>query len=541
MKLTFLGAAREVTGSCYLLEAAGKYILIDCGMEQGPNIYENQGLPVLPSNIDYCLLTHAHIDHSGMLPAFVKNGYKGGIYMTSATADLCKIMLLDSAGIQEFEAKWRKRKAKRGDSNYNFKPVYNTADVKKTINYFKPCPYEKEIFLNENIRIKFIDAGHLLGSASIEIFINDGGEDTKIVFSGDIGNDNKPIIKNPQYIDTADYVIMESTYGDRSGTHDIDFVKALVPIIQKTFERGGNVVIPSFAVGRMQELLYYLRIIKNEKLIKGFENFPVYVDSPLAVEATNVFSEKHLDCYDDETAELIRKGINPIFFQDLKMTVDTDDSKRINSDNVPKVILSASGMCDAGRIKHHLKHNLWRKECSIVFVGYQVEGTLGRELIEGAVDVQLFGERIMVRAEIIQLKGTSSHADREGLLKWAGAFKGGVKKFFITHGQDAVADKFALSVRTLNQDATVPYNGCVWDLTNNICLIEGNKEKINKSAKEFYPKKDIRAIEAYNNLTKSLSRLQKVVADNYECNNRDLRNFADEIEKIIEKYKVDIN
>ncbi|MFA6866628.1 MAG: MBL fold metallo-hydrolase [Clostridia bacterium] len=541
MKLTFLGAAREVTGSCYLLEAMGKNIIIDCGMEQGPNIYENQNLPVLPENIDYVLLTHAHIDHSGMLPMLSKKGYKGNIYLTRATKDLCKIMLLDSAGIQEFEAKWRKKKAKKGDPNYNYKPIYDSKDALKTISQFRGCDYNTIIDLDKNIKIRFIDAGHLLGSASIEVFITQNEKTTKIVFSGDIGNNNKPIIKNPQYIEEADYVVMESTYGDRVGNHNVDYVQALYPIIQRTFNRGGNVVIPSFAVGRMQELLYTIRKIKESNLIKGFDNFPVYVDSPLAVEATEIFSKHHIECFDEETKALISEGINPISFEGLKMTVNSEDSKNINTDDTPKIILSASGMCDAGRIKHHLKHNLWRKESTIVFVGFQVPGTLGRIILDGADMVKIFNEEILVRAEIIQLQGTSSHADMLGLLEWVKAYKNKPKKIFVTHGEDKVAENFAkLLGSELNQDAIAPYNGCKWDLDNNECLIEGNKEKINKDRPNV-PHKDARAVLAFDNLTKEMVKLNQVVADNSNCSNRDLRKFANDIKNLCEKYKNDLS
>ncbi len=368
MKLTFIGAVHEVTGSCSLLEACGKNILIDCGMEQGENTYENCDIPVAPGEIDAVLVTHAHIDHSGMLPALTADGFSGPIYSTEATQKLCNIMLKDSAHIQESEAEWRNRKAKRsGDALYE--PVYTMADAETALGLFKAFPYnsEKEIF--DGIKIKFIDAGHLLGSASIYITINENGEERTVLFSGDVGNINRPLIRDPQKPPYADYVVIESTYGDRLHGPHPDYIGQLTRIIQDTLDRGGNVVIPSFAVGRTQELLYLIRLIKEENLVKNHAGFPVYVDSPLAVEATNIYSSGLIGYYDEETLSLLEKGINPIIFNDLHTLITSDDSKRINEDPTPKIILSASGMCDAGRIRHHLKHNLWRKESTVLFVG----------------------------------------------------------------------------------------------------------------------------------------------------------------------------
>ena len=421
MKITFIGATHEVTGSCYYLEAAGKKFLVDCGMEQGPDYYENQEIPVKGSDLDFVLLTHAHMDHSGNLPAIYAKGFQGPVYATQATCHLCDIMLRDSAHIQMFEAEWRNRKGRR-QGKPEFVPAYTMEDAMGVLKNFVPCPYEKTVTPAEGIRVRFVDAGHLLGSASIEVIINEDGKEKKIVFSGDIGNLNQPLIKDPVYLHDADYVVMESTYGDRSHGDRPDYVGLLSEVIQRTFDRGGSVVIPSFAVGRTQEMLYFIRQIKEEGRVHGHDNFKVYVDSPLANEATTIFNEHIYDCFDEEALALVNKGINPLRFPGLKTSITSDDSKAINFDEDCKVIISASGMCDAGRIKHHLKHNLWNPNNTILFVGYQAIGTLGRSLLEGATEVKLFGETVYVGAEICQMPGISGHADVNGLMTWIKSF-----------------------------------------------------------------------------------------------------------------------
>ena len=424
MKLTFIGAAHEVTGSCHYLEACGKHILIDCGLEQGPDLYENQEIPINPSMIDYILLTHAHIDHSGKIPLLVKNGFKGEIICTFATSDLCSIMLRDSAHIQESEAEWRNRKALRSGAPL-YEPLYTVQDAMNAVALLAPIDYNQTIQLCEGIELRFTDVGHLLGSSCIEVWITEGGVSKKIVFSGDVGNIDQPIIKDPQHVDAADYLVIESTYGNRvHSTVKPDYIKDLTRVLRETFAKGGNVVIPSFAVGRTQELLYFIREIKENNLLPEYQNFEVYVDSPLAIEATNVFQKNVQSCFDEDAMALISKGINPLLFQGLKTTITSEESKMINFNDKPKVIISASGMCEAGRIRHHLKHNLWRKECTILFVGYQAVGTLGRKLVESKPEsVRLFGENVEVNARIEVLAGISGHADMNGLLNW-------IKKYF---------------------------------------------------------------------------------------------------------------
>ena len=485
MKLTFLGAAHEVTGSRFLLEACGKRVMIDYGMEQGVDVYENAPLPVAAEMIDYVLLTHAHIDHSGYLPLLYKQGFRGAVYSTGATVDLCGIMLLDCAYIQETEAEWKNRKALRGGRNM-VEPLYTQEDALGVHGLFRACRCKELVSVCEGIGIRFIDVGHLLGSASIEVFVTEGGQTEKLVFSGDIGNLNQPFLKDPEYIAEADYVVMESTYGDRSHDQAGHPIDKLAAVLQKTFDQGGNVVIPSFAVGRTQEMLYFIRQIKQDGLVKGHGNFPVYLDSPLAIESTQIFTENTLEYADADTLALVRKGINPISFDGLKLTVSAEESKLINDNKTPKVILSASGMCDAGRIRHHLKHNLWRPECTVLFVGYQSVGTLGRSLVEGVTEVKIFGEAIEVRASIEQLPCVSGHADNNGLMKWVEAFTKKPKQVFVLHGEDTVCELFAARLRDeLGLNASAPYNGESWDLTAGVMLWEGNKVKLKKPSHEM--------------------------------------------------------
>ena len=536
MKITFIGATHEVTGSCYYLEAAGKKFLVDCGMEQGPDYYENQDIPVKGSDLDFVLLTHAHMDHSGNLPAIYAKGFQGPIYATQATCYLCDIMLRDSAHIQMFEAEWRNRKGRR-QGKPEFVPAYTMEDAMGVIQNFVPCPYEKTIKPAEGISVRFVDAGHLLGSASIEITIQEDGKEKKIVFSGDIGNLNQPLIKDPVYLHDADYVVMESTYGDRSHGERPDYVAMLTEVIQHTFDRGGSVVIPSFAVGRTQEMLYFIRQIKEEGRVHGHDNFKVYVDSPLANEATTIFNEHIYDCFDEEAMALVKKGINPLMFPGLKTSITSDDSKAINFDEDCKVIISASGMCDAGRIKHHLKHNLWNPNNTILFVGYQAIGTLGRALIEGATEVKLFGETVSVGAEIRQMPGISGHADVNGLLTWIRAFKEKPEKVFVTHGDDEVTEIFARRLQEeLGLDSMAPFSGTVYDLANNTCIYEAQGIKITKAS--VSPKAS-RAARAFQKLVAMGQRLMSVIRKNEGIPNKDLERFSRDIQSLCDKWDRD--
>ena len=533
MKITFLGATHEVTGSCYYLEAAGKRFLVDCGMEQGKDIYENKPIPIPPAELDFVLLTHAHIDHSGMLPKLYADGFRGPIYATYATDDLCSVMLRDSAHIQEFEAEWRNRKGQRAGRE-EFVPIYTMDDAVGAIDQFVGLAYNEEHTMAPGIRARFIDAGHLLGSSSIELWITEDGVTKKLVFSGDIGNLNQPIIKDPSYLDEADYVIMESTYGDRSHNAPPDYVTELAEVIQKTFDRGGNVVIPSFAVGRTQEMLYFIRQIKEQDLVTGHPGFKVYVDSPLANEATTIF-QKHHSNFDEEAYALLCQGVNPISFPGLTTAVTADDSKMINFDQDCKVIISASGMCDAGRVKHHLKHNLWRKECTILFVGYQSIGTPGRALVDGAEKIKLFGEEIVVQAEIKTLPGISGHADNEGLMKWASSFKEKPAKVFVTHGEDSVTELFAARLHDeLGYDTYAPFSGTVFDLAANAFVEEAEGVRITPKPSVSASTRKANAV--FDRLFEAGQRLLSVIRKNEGGANKDLAKFADQINTLADKW-----
>lgn len=542
MKLTFIGATHEVTGSCFLVETNTCKFLVDCGMKQGPDDYENVEIPVNLGEIDFVLLTHAHIDHSGNLPAIYAKGFRGNVYATEATCDLCDIMLRDSAHIQMFEAEWRNRKGKRAGKE-EFVPAYTLEDALGVLKCFVGCEYDQTIHLDQSVQVRFVDAGHLLGSSSIEVWITEVTDNQmqteKIVFSGDIGNVRQPLIKDPTYIDEADYVVMESTYGDRSHGGRIDYVKALAEVIQKTFDRGGNVVIPSFAVGRTQEMLYFIRQIKEDGLVSGHDDFKVYVDSPLAVEATSIFGEHRIDCYDEDAQDLINRGVNPIGFTGLKVSITADDSRAINEVEEPKVIISASGMCDAGRIKHHLKHNLWRRESTILFVGYQAVGTLGRALVEGATTVKLFGEEIHVQAKIQVLAGVSGHADREGLMKWAGSFSAKKpKRFFVVHGDDEVTVSFAKRLEEeLGYQAMAPFSGTVYDLAADKCIYQAQGIPAPKKPAVTAAAEKVNKI--YARLLSMGHRLMAIIQKNEGGANKDLKKFANEIEKLCDKWDRD--
>ena len=534
MKLEFLGAAHEVTGSCHYLEFADKHVLVDCGMEQGPDLYVNQEIPVNASTIDYVFVTHAHIDHSGLLPMLYNHGFRGQIFTTTATHQLCEIMLTDSAQIQRFEAEWKNRKAKRA-GRPEVVPLYDMNDAVGVLGHFVSCDYHSVINVCEGLKVRFVDAGHLLGSSSIEMWISEntaeGVEERKIVFSGDIGPGNRPLIKDPEYPTSADYVVMESTYGDRTHETPPDYAVELARVIRDTFTRGGNLVIPAFSVGRTQEMLYFIRRIKTENLLPEFQNFEVYVDSPLAVEATTIFGKNVQDCFDDTALALVQQGINPIGFPGLRMAITSDESKMINFNDKPKVILSASGMCEAGRIRHHLKHNLWRKDSTILFVGYQVPGTLGNALLNGAKEVKLFGETIEVQAKIENLPGISGHADVNQLTKWVSMFDPKPKRVFIVHGEDKVTEQFAAHIHEeLGLEAYAPFSGDAFDLLTGACVAQGSREAVEK--------KSTRAVNnIFARLVAAGERLMTVIRKCEGMPNRELGKFADQINELCNKWE----
>lgn len=528
MKLSFFGAARAVTGSCHCIDVNGRRILIDCGLQQGRDELDNAYLPFSAGSIDYVIVTHAHIDHSGRLPLLVKNGFRGEIYVTDMTAQLLSIMLRDSAHIQESDAAWENQKGKRAGKNA-VEPLYTLADAEECMNFLHTLPYDRTAEICPGVKLRFTDAGHLLGSAYAELWLTENGVTKKIVFSGDIGNKDQPVIRDPQKISEADYVVTESTYGDRLHEEgDGEYTEALARILDETFRRGGNVIIPSFAVGRTQEVLYFIREIKERELVPSLPDFPVYVDSPLAKEATQIFSGDLSGYLDEEALELVRGGEDMFSFPSLRLCETSDESRQLNADASPKVIISASGMCDAGRVRHHLKHNLWRSECAVVFVGYQAEGSFGRRLLDGARTVRLFGEEIAVNAHIVNFPGLSSHADKNGLLEWIEAYSPRPDHVFVVHGDAEVAPVYADTLRQRGFSAHAPEYLEEYDLLANRVLKPGVTPQRKKASRTESP--------AFARLLGAGQALMEVIAHNRGGANKDLAKFADQIRELCRKW-----
>ena len=527
MKLTFFGAAHAVTGSCHCLEACGKKILIDCGLQQGRDEVDDNALPFHAGEIDYVIVTHAHIDHSGRLPLLKKQGFTGKAYTTRLTAELLEIMLLDSAHIQEQDVVWTNQKGKRA-GRPPVEPLYTVEDAMAALDALRVYDYQQQFELCPGVQVRFQDAGHLLGSAIVEIWATEGEKTTKLVFSGDLGNRNQPIIRDPSYVQEADYVITESTYGDRNHLAESGYTEELAKVLNDTFAKGGNVIIPAFAVGRTQELLYFIREIKERNLVPDHPDFPVYVDSPLAKRATTIFAGDLTGYIDEEAKELVADGIKMFTFPGLNLCETAAESQALNAEQTPKVIISASGMCDAGRIRHHLKHNLWRPECTVCFVGFQSYGSLGRTLLDGAETVKLFGERIAVKAKIVNFHGLSSHADQEDLLAWAGTFFPRPKKIFVVHGDADVVPQYVEKLRGMGLDAHAPKYTEVYDLDNNCVLAEG-----------YTPERKVKVQENpyYSELLAKAERILEVAKQNKGGANRDLRHFAADLEALINKYQ----
>ena len=530
MKLTFFGAAHAVTGSCHCLEVNGKKILIDCGLQQGRDEHDENALDFAPSYIDYVIVTHAHIDHSGRIPLLVKEGFQGQIFATRLTCQLMSVMLRDSAFIQESDAEWQNQKGKRA-GRPPVEPLYTVADAEAALQQLFPAEYGQVLDLCDGVRIRFRDAGHLLGSSMVEIWATEGDVTKKLVFSGDLGNIDQPIIRNPEFLDEADYVVMESTYGDRNHEIPESYVESLAQLIDDTFARGGNVIIPSFAVGRTQELLYFLREIKHQGLVKSFPSFQVCVDSPLAAEATRIYAGDLRGYLDEEAIAVLQGGENLFTFPGLTLVQSTDESKALNMDKSSKVIISASGMCDAGRIRHHLKHNLWRQESTVVFVGYQAEGSLGRRLLEGAKTVKLFGEEIAVRARIVNFKGLSSHADRDHLLEWVGHIAPAPRQVFVVHGDAPVTELFAEDLNQRGIPAHAPLYQEVYDLAADRMLAKGVVlESKRTTGGASAPSA------AYVRLVDVTKQLQDMVGRSRGRANKDLGRLADQLKAIMEKW-----
>ena len=488
MKITFLGATKMVTGSNFLVEAAGKKFLVDCGLYQGKKELEMENYRPFdynPSEIDFMLLTHAHIDHSGRIPKLYNEGFKNPIYAHKATCDLCGIMLPDSGHIQEMEAEWKNKKRERkGEQTYP--PLYTAEDAINSLELFSPVKYDEIIEIDENIHVRFNDAGHMLGSSIIEVWVNENGKETKTVFSGDIGNNDIPLLDSPTMIESCDYLVMESTYGSRLHMKNDEKAEMFLNIVSETIDNGGTVVIPSFAVGRTQEILYELNKIKEKRNDEEFSRkyktlmkVPVYVDSPLAISATEIFRQ-NTDLFEDEIKEKMEAGDNPLEFPGLKFTQTADESKALNESKKPCIIISASGMCDVGRIKHHLKHNIWNPKNTILFVGYQAPGTLGYSIVNGAKKVTIFGEEIAVNARIEYIEGYSGHADQEWLMNFIYSFISKPKHIFLVHGEEESQD--VLKNKILEETGigvSIPEYGETYDVCEELKIT--NKIKIRKS------------------------------------------------------------
>ena len=531
MKLTFFGAAHAVTGSCHCLEVNGRKILIDCGLQQGRDEHDDNALDFSPSYIDYVLVTHAHIDHSGRIPLLVKEGFSGPIYTTRLTAQLLSIMLRDSAHIQESDAQWQNQKGKRAGRE-EVEPLYTLTDAEEALQLLNTQEYGQIFELCEGVEVRFCDAGHLLGSSCVEIWATENGVTKKLVFSGDLGNVDQPVIRDPSFVTEADYVIMESTYGDRNHQPPESYTEALAALIDDVFSKGGNIVIPSFAVGRTQELLYFLREIKNEGMVKSVPNFTVCVDSPLAAEATKIYAGDLHGYLDEEAIAVLQGGDNLFTFPGLTLTQSTEESKALNMDKSSKIIISASGMCDAGRIRHHLKHNLWRPECAVVFVGYQGEGTLGRRLLEGAKRVKLFGEEIAVRARILNFPGLSSHADRDHLLDWIGHFSPKPDQVFVVHGDSEITDLFANDLNERGIPAHAPLYEEVYDLLGNRMLAKGVVlESKRTTGGASAPSA------AFLRLQDVSKDLADLISRSRGRSNKDLSKLADQLRQIMDKWE----
>ena len=538
MKVTFLGATKTVTGSNFLVEGAGKKFLVDCGMYQGSasDEFENEA-PFLYDvhDIDFMLLTHAHIDHSGRIPKLYNEGYRNSVYATKATCDLCSIMLPDSGHIQEMEVEWKNRKRERKGED-PLPPLYTAEDAAKCLEIFKPVQYDEIIDIDENIKARFNDAGHMLGSAIIEVWVTEGDKTEKIVFTGDLGNNDIPLLSPLTMIESADYLVMESTYGNRLHMRNDDKASMFLDIVYETLEKGGTVVIPSFAVGRTQEILFELNRIKEEKhdeefykKYKRLMSVPVYVDSPLAISATEVFKE-NMNLFNEETQAIINSGDNPLEFDGLKFTRTADESKALNASNESAIIISASGMCEVGRIKHHLKHHLWEPNSTILFVGYQAPGTLGRKLVDGEKKVKIFGEEIAVNARIEYIEGYSGHADQEWLMNFVYSFITKPKHIFLVHGEPE-GQKVLKSKLEESTDIpiTIPDFGESYELEENVEMVGKAKE----GAKQRYLRLEV--LERINTLKEEIEDMSNIVKEEYlekDTSDEDVARLKDRLKEL---------
>ena len=544
MKITFLGATRTVTGSNILVETKDKKFIIDCGLYQGQDkeiLLNTDEFMYNPADIDFMLLTHAHIDHSGRIPKLYVDGYRGPIYATKATCDLCTIMLPDSGYIQESEVEWLNRKRKR-EGKHEVPPLYTYQDAIDSLVLFEKVDYDEILQLTPDIKIRFNDAGHMLGSAVIEVWVTEDGEEQKIVFTGDLGNNDIPLLREPSMIEEADILVMESTYGDRVHEHKESKADEFLKIVSSTLERGGNVVIPSFAVGRTQEILYEIQKSKQNddpEFRREFDEImraPVYVDSPLAISATEIFL-KNLDCLDEEVQADIREGKRPLDFPGLRFTPSVEESRNLNENANKSIIISASGMCEVGRIKHHLKHNLWRTDSTVLFVGYQAIGTLGRKIVDGAKLVKIFGEEIGVNANVKYIEAFSGHADKNGLLRFVDSFKKRPKQIYLVHGDEdaqlALADEL---VDMYHIPVDIPYRGDVYEAT----IRRINKVGEVKSPNE-YKFARLELLERIETLREEIDDMSMIIMEDLKKENTDkkINDLTDKI-KDLERQIVEI-
>lgn len=548
MKITFLGATKTVTGSNFLVEGAGKKFLVDCGMYQGSSKDEMKNSEPFPfdvKDIDFMLLTHAHIDHSGRIPKLYVEGYRNPVITTKATRDLCSIMLPDSGHIQEQEIEWRNKKRMR-EGKEALPPLYTAEDAIHTMEIFKPVNYDEIVEIDPNIQVRFNDAGHMLGSAIIEVWVTENGKQTKAVFTGDLGNNDIPLLSSPTMIETADYLVMESTYGSRLHMRNDDKASLFLDIVSETLDKGGTVVIPSFAVGRTQEILYEINNLKDEHQDEEFKKkyqtlmrVPVYVDSPLAISATEIFKE-NANLFDEETQAIIQRGDNPLEFPGLQFTRTADESKALNEQKESSIIISASGMCEVGRIKHHLKHHLWDPNSTILFVGYQAPGTLGRRLVDGEKMVKIFGEEIAVNARIEYIEGYSGHADQEWLLNFVYSFITKPKHIFLVHGeiesQEVLKEKI---LENVNIPVTIPDYGQTYTLDENLTM----EQTVEPVCEQIVARRDI--LEKMKTLKEELEDMETIIKEEYLSSNPTdssmnllklrLNEIEDQIVKIVEK------
>ena len=537
MKISFFGAAKMVTGSNFLVEAAGKKFLVDCGMFQGKTAEEMENSdPFIydVNDIDFVLLTHAHIDHSGRIPKLYNEGYRNKVYATKATCDLCEIMLPDSGHIQEVEIGWKNKKRIR-ESLEPLLPIYTAEDAYKCLEIFEPVEYDEIVEIDENISVRFNDAGHMLGSAIIEVWALEDGKTTKAVFTGDIGNNDLPLLDSPTMIGNADYLVMESTYGGRLHMRNDEKAKMFLDIVSETLDNGGRVIIPSFAVGRTQEILYELDKLKedygqDEEFARKYEkimNVPVYVDSPLAISATEVF-KKNTDLFEEEIREKIKRGDNPLEFRGLQFTRTAEESKELNEDWRPSIILSASGMCEVGRIKHHLKHNLWNPNSTILFVGYQAPGTLGRSIVDGAKKVKIFGEEIAVNARIEYIEGYSGHADQTWLLNFVYSFNNKPSHIFLVHGEPDGQEILKQKIEENTEcKVIIPEFADTYDLSSGEPVLLEDSDRIELFKKEF---KRLDLIDRIEELRENITDIENVVMkQNLDTNDEELKDLESRV------------